>query len=289
MTIWLSEVAAALRPLVDHGFGVLAYQVDHTAAQRFAHVVSAGARVDPLLRSVPYLPPALFRAIYTDIPRLTWAADHVIRTATRHALDPSPFLAVAARDYGYDDILALSVPLGDGPVLQLTAPGPRRPLPAVERRLLLDLCGHLQAAVHLRRRARTEAVLDPAGRLLHAEGDARAADARAALSDAVRRTETARGRLRRTAPAEAAALWDPVVAGRWTVVEQFDVDGKRFLLARRPTGLTPREQQVTALVASGASNKEIAHALGLAPSTVSGALRAALRKLGLRHRLELVR
>ena len=49
-----------------------------------------------------------------------------------------------------------------------------------------------------------------------------------------------------------------------------------------------RERQVASLAAQGLSNKAIAAQLGGATSTVSVHLRAILRKLGLRHRSELV-
>lgn len=39
-------------------------------------------------------------------------------------------------------------------------------------------------------------------------------------------------------------------------------------LHRLPNGLTPREREVQALLALGPTEKEVAHALGVAPSTV---------------------
>jgi DNA-binding CsgD family transcriptional regulator len=103
--------------------------------------------------------------------------------------------------------------------------------------------------------------------------------------------------MRRRDPDEAVELWRGLVAGRWSVVDQFDHDGKRFVVAvpnePRPrfTGreLTAREAQVTALAARGHSNKLIAYELGLSVSTVGAYLASAARKLGAPTRASLVR
>ncbi|MEU8618582.1 LuxR C-terminal-related transcriptional regulator [Streptomyces sp. NPDC048623] len=52
--------------------------------------------------------------------------------------------------------------------------------------------------------------------------------------------------------------------------------------------LTPRETDVLAAVASGATNAAVAERLGLRPETVKGYLRSAMRKLGAHTRLEAV-
>ncbi|MFE5710162.1 response regulator transcription factor [Streptomyces sp. NPDC056501] len=52
--------------------------------------------------------------------------------------------------------------------------------------------------------------------------------------------------------------------------------------------LTPREKDVLAAVASGATNASAASLLGLRPETVKGYLRSAMRKLGAHTRLEAV-
>ncbi|MFF5971185.1 response regulator transcription factor [Streptomyces sp. NPDC012769] len=52
--------------------------------------------------------------------------------------------------------------------------------------------------------------------------------------------------------------------------------------------LTPRETDVLAAVASGATNATVARRLGLRPETVKGYLRSAMRKLGAHTRLEAV-
>ena len=53
--------------------------------------------------------------------------------------------------------------------------------------------------------------------------------------------------------------------------------------------LTPREEQVVKLVAEAHTNKEIADLLGLAEKTAENHRSNAMRKLGMRDRVELVR
>jgi DNA-binding CsgD family transcriptional regulator len=86
-----------------------------------------------------------------------------------------------------------------------------------------------------------------------------------------------------------------LVAGRWSLVERCDRDGKRFLLARKnvpevhePGALAPAERRVAALLAMGHSQKLVSYELGLGAAAVSQLARAALRKLGVRSRSELV-
>ncbi|WP_181809726.1 response regulator transcription factor, partial [Streptomyces shenzhenensis] len=54
------------------------------------------------------------------------------------------------------------------------------------------------------------------------------------------------------------------------------------------TALAPRELDVLAWVAAGATNAAVAERLGLRPETVKGYLRSAMRKLGARTRGEAV-
>jgi DNA-binding NarL/FixJ family response regulator len=54
---------------------------------------------------------------------------------------------------------------------------------------------------------------------------------------------------------------------------------------KRPTPLSPREQQVLALVRCGCSSSEIASRLGIGTSTVETHVRSAMRKLEARTRV----
>jgi DNA-binding CsgD family transcriptional regulator len=129
----------------------------------------------------------------------------------------------------------------------------------------------------------------PDGKVEHAEDAAQSPGARDSLRRSVLAYDRARGALRRRDPDEAVAIWQALVAGRWSLVDHFDSDGRRFVIAHRndPTppdtrGLTLRERQSLAYAAIGHSNKQIAYELGLAASTVSGHLAQARAKLHLR-------
>jgi DNA-binding NarL/FixJ family response regulator len=117
------------------------------------------------------------------------------------------------------------------------------------------------------------------------------ANAEAAASGAAHVAQRARGRRPQSNPREASAIWQAIVAGQWSLVEQFDSDGHRCFLARKNDRDTPvtralseRERQIVAHASLGHSNKHIAYELGLCSSTVAAQLTSAARKLGVSSR-----
>lgn len=153
---------------------------------------------------------------------------------------------------------------------------------------------HLGAALRSRdEQAETEAWVSPSGRILEARVPARAE--RDALTRRVRAIEATRTRRGRADVDRALDLWKGLVAGRWTLVERFDADGRRHFVARRndprfglDTRLTTREATIASLTAMGHSQKLIAYTLGLSPPMVSAHLKSALLKLGARSVGDLV-
>jgi DNA-binding NarL/FixJ family response regulator len=130
--------------------------------------------------------------------------------------------------------------------------------------------------------------------LLHAEGEARLADARRALESAVANLERARTSLRGDA-AEALSAWKGLVSARWTLVDQIDAHGARYIVARENApstaglpSLTTAERCVVTYAARGFSTKEIAYTLGLADTTVRVLIMRAVRRAGVRDRNELL-
>ena len=92
----------------------------------------------------------------------------------------------------------------------------------------------------------------------------------------------------------AGEVWKGLVAGRWSLVDHIDTDGKRFLLAlkNKPSvdkraDLTPRERRVCALVAMGHRDKEIAYMLGVSMASVAASIHRARRKLNVGTRTAL--
>jgi DNA-binding CsgD family transcriptional regulator len=175
-----------------------------------------------------------------------------------------------------------------------------------ERTQFHRLSAHIKAGLRLRRRlgelmndspqvSEGGAVLDANANVVHAEGDARDEDARQLLERRAREIDRARTRAGGR-DEHALEVWQGLISGRWSLVERFDSDGKRFMLAHKnaedvadPRGLTTLEIRVSSLALRGYSDKLIAYHLGIAEGTVSVQLASALRKLGVRSRVELVR
>src|SRR5690606_500357 len=158
---------------------------------------------------------------------------------------------------------------------------------AVERWRLLR--AHILAGLRLHRNLVEEAVLDRHGKVVHAEGEARETRALDALRERARHIDRARSAEGRRDPEAALRVWQGLVNGRWSLVDKFDSDGRRYLIARRNEPgegvaalrpLSRRERQILAYAALGYANKHIAYTLGLAPSTVSSHLRSAMRRVG---------
>jgi DNA-binding CsgD family transcriptional regulator len=96
--------------------------------------------------------------------------------------------------------------------------------------------------------------------------------------------------------AAAVEVWRALLAGRWTIVDHCDRDGRRYLLAvangaeySESASLTPREALILARVALRQPLKVVSYELGVSHSTVSGQLQSALRKLRLSSVAEAVR
>jgi DNA-binding CsgD family transcriptional regulator len=205
-------------------------------------------------------------------------------------------------DHSFEDYIALGSFPARHRYVQLGAMTDRlaRTTPS-ERRLWETLGAHVTAGLGLMEdlspgdSTSAEAVFTPDGRCVHAEGEARSTTARELLRHHARCIEKARGPLRRRDPEAALSLWKALVAGRWTIVDRWDADGRRYLVARRnqekgrdPRALTAREVQAVEGAMRGEGNAQIAHALGIDDSTVATHLSRALRKLVLRRREHLL-
>jgi DNA-binding CsgD family transcriptional regulator len=157
---------------------------------------------------------------------------------------------------------------------------------------------HVGNGLRLRRRltSEAEAILAPDGALVHASGRARERSARERLVHAVRQIERARGTLRRKDPAAALALWSGLVDGRWSLVDQWERDGRRYLAAvenapdvEDPRGLTRLERDYLDYFLRGVPTKEIAFAFGRSAATVGHTLSSIVRRLRLPNRAALAR
>jgi hypothetical protein len=210
-----------------------------------------------------------------------------------------PELATEVPQFGFDDMAVINAidPTGLGCVICL--PDRARAYSPRLRHTWRRLGAHIASGNRLRRQLAAlsgaeaqpelppsvEAVLNPSGRVEHAVGPARPRPARDSLQDALARID--RARARRTDGERAVGLWRGLVDGRWSIVEHFERDGRRYFLAhrnhpelRRDRALTVREQQVLTYATLGHSNKLIAYSLGLSLSAVGTHLARARRKLG---------
>ncbi len=300
---WLGRLAAQARPELDGGLGLVAFRFD-ASGERFTWsepaFASAGDVARDLLHSVNRLmSPALVDAMFRRETALTTASE---ASGLGAAFSELPVVRLG-HAFGTHDVAGLRVTDLDGRGVVLFAPLKAvSTVPSAARRPWLLLGAHIAAGLRVRGALQgsplegAEAVLTPDGRCAHAEGAARSRTAGTQLRDAVLRAERARGALRRSDPGEALRIWQGLVAGRWSLIEHFDHDGRRFLVARPnepdapdPRALTTRERQVLGYAALGHPLKLVAYALGLSTSTVSGHLKTALRKLGLRSRSDAIR
>lgn len=168
------------------------------------------------------------------------------------------------------------------------------------------LSAHIASAIRLRARQRSvSSALDAADALLSDSGDVIHVREGAQLDprlDALRHAARSVVRSKVEADGDATgmaslALWQVLFARTFSVVDVFDRDGRRYLVANRNrpkprvplvATLTTREQEVVALVARGHSNKLIAYELDIGPSAVANHLASAARKLRLGSSRQLI-
>jgi DNA-binding CsgD family transcriptional regulator len=297
---WLDGALAAMHAQLDQGGGVLArrfhvrptsiWQGDTRAIGVAPEDVAATDRAAAWLNDLP--PPeamAVARQMFPLAPvavRLSQLLGPSMMThlVTKFSRPVTDSLGVIAAD-----------PSGHGCVFFRIEEKPR----AVFRRataLWERIAAHLVAGYRLARESegKAEAVLDPGGKVLHRE-DTVTRDEASTLSDAAKGIDRARGRLRRVDPERALTLWKGLVSGRWSLVDQFDHDGRRFVVAKRNAipscawrVLSEREAQILACLAEGQAPKLIAYQLGLSMATVHADLSRIVRKLSVGSRLELI-
>ena len=305
---WFPSVMDAVLPLIDHGLGVAGLVGTRPASPGPVHIEQVQVASGP-----PDFPIRMMRAMAELPPEKTYAqATSGVRVLSELAAEDPLLLEAWSRhiDYAKDGVGITALdPDGHGIHLVAAAPSILTLGDAARRRWRM-LAAHLCAGLRLRTalsRADSvpseeglplgaEAVLDPKTfTLTEAIRDARSPDSTRALREAAIRMDRARGRLRKSDPEEALEIWKALVRGRWSVVNWFDNDQRRYVLAvpnppkvRDPRGLTKRESQVVAYACLGESHKTIAYRLGISRSRVSYALRCSMRKFGVSTQAQLV-
>jgi DNA-binding CsgD family transcriptional regulator len=301
---WLKNVAETVRPHLDDDFGLAAFEF-----------VRSGDDPPTLLQSQHLWMPENLAAVYPQMfasmsPELRLRPFRLGPCITgselvnmKEEFANHPQMKNGLQRFGMFDSIWITAtdPMGRGcgfhagrKAIAWATPG--------EKQTWGRIAAHLSSAIRLRYRlseaeAREPlaAVFDPNGTLHDATGEAQEADARAVLRDAVLKIEKARGRQRLEEPDQALSEWKALVAGKWSLVDRLEHDGRRYIVAREneprapgPAALSDREKQVLGYAKLGHHNKLIAYELGIAQSTVRVLMSRAMAKLGVGSREELL-
>jgi DNA-binding CsgD family transcriptional regulator len=319
---WLLSLTKAIAPCFDRGLGCVSYFYDCSdpADLRVSNIVGHGATDEALALVEPVVYGYDAEQVAKSfggpmIVATTWEVFGFNPSKPGIVTPGSPALSQELIDFGFPTSYSKNLPTlravsslalrahqpdGRGVFICSLLPSDGGTTPRFKTRWS-RVSAHISSAWRLRqrlareasKRTAPEAILTPSGKLADAHFDPSRGQ-RDVLATAVRGRERARGPLRRGAPDDALSLWQGLVQGRWTLVDQVDRDGKRFVLARRNeaaappfAGLTLRERQIVALALQGLANKLITYTVGLSVSTVATHLSNAARKLDrtLRQRL----
>ncbi len=302
---WLTQILFALSALCgrEHNYVGFLYDASNVGALKLWNVCRL-QRQPPELEGVwtvleSIANPEFVRATFRSM---------LLGSARKNALEHlEPLLAERERN-GHGDLFCLNGldPSGVGCVLAAGCRQREFALSPKQVAVLRRMVTHLSAAYRCRRRlaengavrdtlragptGSVEAILDASGRVVHAEGAAQSKLARERIRGAAAAIESAR-RSRRRPGGGALDEWHPLVGARWTLVDRFEENGRRYVVARENQAdfpglcaFTDRERQVVVHAAMGLTNKEIAYALGISHTTVRVLMARAARRVDVRSR-----
>lgn len=308
---WVSSLVDAVAPLADQGRGVLAGTWMGTDADGVPLIGEMATNSASLVAAYARLATAIE-------PEELIESSHALAGRVNLMSEERQFwpsLCGKMAEYlDCEDILTFfSVDPDLGGIVVAAPASNELQLGKQQRWRLQQLTVHLAAGARLRRTAMPDGdgqqgirfpdmveddavLLDPKRfDVAHATIELADSESLEVVRDAAKRVDRARGKLRRTDPSEALQLWEGLVRGRWSLVDWFDSDGRRFVLAKPnapdcgdPRGLSERELQVATYVARGESQKLVSYRFGLSSARVSQLLRQAKRKLKVRTQAELV-
>ncbi len=308
---WLPSMLKRGLPVLEQGLGVAGYAYGRPPDAEAVELLDVHVASGPKDFAERHL-----RALSTTDPELLrrQLRPGSATTGSEYAKDDPEQLAhyVSHVDYCKDVLFLTAVdPKGVGVAIVAPLPEVTTLSPQDAQRWQM-LAAHVEAGHRLRQGITGEdvgqenksplpneadAIFDAKNfRVTEAVGEARGRTTARKLREAAIAIDRARGKMRNTDPDEALEIWKALVRGRWSIVDWFDTDGRRFVLAipnppevTDPRGLSKRESQVVTAAAMGHSNKMIAYRLGLSTSRVSTVLRSAMRKMGVRTRAQLVK
>jgi DNA-binding CsgD family transcriptional regulator len=283
---WNADLLSAIRralPGIGGGFACL-FRADegrlHFETASLASSGLASARLTSTLEGLSTAPPQWLRQRLAAPPRVT------VECAGLEPAHAAPWSKQAISDRALDDINIVTVTLnGRGWLLSLGT-GCNDTLPPAARRALSRIGSHVMAALSLWERLSTAVRSE--------ECEATLEHARQGLLGAVRRLEEEQAHYP-SEPERALRMQRGPVSGEWTLLDQFEQDGDRYLVARSSAprtkaieGLTPSERAVIGSLAAGLRTKEVAYTLGLSDTTIRVLLMRAVRKCGVKNRSELI-
>ncbi len=301
---WLKQILDQATPLFGRGWwpGIVTYQYTPTTI-RIDHAVTQG----PSKKIMKFLQESTDTSIVS--PK---AIDLVYRSGIQVASLseqlfsrlPEQQTVLRRQTKGlFRDILGVKALTGQGRGIVMTRFFFKTiSATALERKRWSLIVSHLGAGLRLRNMAQSlsldaapiEGVFDGSGKLYDVRDQAREASARDTLREAVKRIERFRTCDGRNNPDATMEQWEGLVQGRWSLVDHFDTDRRRFVVAVKndptypdPRGLTMRERQVAEFVGLGHSSKEISYTLGVSHSAVTNCTARAQKKLGLSSHCEL--
>lgn len=298
--VWLNRVLEHAASLANRGFwptiGTYHYTPRSLRLERSAALGPAHAR-DILAASMQVQTPTVSH-FFRSGPAVTSLSEAL------YTREPGLATVVQQMTNGVvHDKIAVKGLTGQGSALILCWLFSERIVPTPqERHRWQCVASHLGAGLRLREFAQTldldsppvEAIFDSGGKLREARTGAEPPSARAALRRAVCRVDQLRTQHGRKDPDRALEAWEGLVQGRWSLIDHFDSDGRRFVLAIKndplfpdPRGLTLRERQVAEFLGQGHSGKQISHMLGISRSAVANCTSRALHKLSLSSLTEL--
>jgi DNA-binding CsgD family transcriptional regulator len=309
---WLVRVVEAAAPVLDRGLGVFAISCQRPPQPGPLAIDQIYARLGPtdFAERVEQMKHDVDMSLLWPVTRP--GVPKTLSEVSRDH-DPAVFDLIMDRFPFAADGLGLNAFDPDGRGIFMISALPKvTSLTPKQRELYQMVAAHFAAGYRLRRAIRLEAgehqsgsslphgaevIIDPSGfRITQAVGQAREKSALESLRDAAKTVDRARGKLRKEDPLRALELWKALVRGRWSAVDWFDVDGRRYVLGipnspglDDPRGLTDREMQVVSYVYVGLTNKMIGYHLGLSQGRVSGLLSSAMHKLRVQNRAQLVK
>ncbi len=310
-TEWLPNLLEKGAPLFDRGLGCAAAIWAGCSADQQPMVAQLSVRAGEPDLGLMFARAA--RDVGMRLRQTSAARGAGARTASETDAESPSILREFEKQVGCKDVLGVWAldPRLHGIGINIPSPD-FISLSSGERRRWRSLCAHIAMGHRLRRSLGSagvsgakpvselpfggDALIDPRKFVLtEAKGDARQPDVAEVLREAAIQVDRARGRLRKENPEEALAVWRSVLQGRWSLVDWFDTDGRRFVVVvpnppgcNDPRGLTGREREVAELAARGKTSKLISYQLGVSTQRVSMLLASAKRKLGVRTQAQLV-